>query len=128
MVAGARQQQGDRGADGSLAGLALSPDDPRLLGVNGGGRGFTVDLAADTVTASYDITPHRWLRTLSVNTAGTRLYTLSQDASLLAIDTAANAVAPGEGVAGLSASDVELGPDRHTFYAVSGADLRIIGF
>ncbi|MFE6056800.1 hypothetical protein ACFQ6N_39195 [Kitasatospora sp. NPDC056446] len=115
-------------AAGSFAGLALSPDDTRLFGVNGGGRGFTVDLATDAVTASYDITAHRWLRTLSVNAAGTRLYTLSQDSSLLAVDTATDAIVPGEGVPGLSASDLALGPDGHTFYAVSGAELRIIGF
>ncbi|MFB6889066.1 YncE family protein [Kitasatospora sp. NPDC056327] len=113
---------------GSFAGLALSPDDTRLFGVDGAGRGFTVDLATDAVTASYAITPGRWLRTLSVNAAGTRLYTLTQDGSLLAIDTATNAVAPGEGVPGLNASDVALGPDGHTFYAVSVASLRIIGF
>ncbi|MER5494120.1 hypothetical protein ACWD6I_15005 [Streptomyces sp. NPDC002454] len=113
---------------GPFAGLALSPDDTRLFGVNRAGRGFTVDLATDAVTASYDITPNRWLWTLSVNAAGTRLYTLSQDASLLAIDTATNAVVPGEGVPGLNAADVALGPDGHTFYAVSGPDLRIIGF
>ncbi|MFJ9692329.1 hypothetical protein [Kitasatospora sp. NPDC101183] len=118
----------DSTVGGAFAALVLSPDDTRLFGVNGAGRGFTVDVATDAVTASYDITPHRWLRSLAVKADGTRLYALGQDYAIVAVDTATNTVVPAEGVPGLSyATALVLGPDGHTFYVVAGAELRIIG-
>ncbi|MEV7027630.1 YncE family protein [Kitasatospora sp. NPDC093558] len=113
---------------GPFVGLALSPDDTRLYGV-GGGKGYAVDLATDTVTATMDIAPGQRLSCLSTSADGTRLYMLVQDSSVLALDTATNTPVPGEGVTGLTyVTSMAVGPDGHTFYVTANASLQIIGF
>ncbi|MFJ2582916.1 hypothetical protein [Kitasatospora aureofaciens] len=121
---------------GTVAGLALSPDDTRLYGVGDSGTGYTVDLATDTVTATMDITPGQRLQNPSVSADGTRLYMVQQDytstdskASVLSLDTSTNTLVPTEGVTGLNyVTSLAVGPDAHTFYLTANGGLRIIGF
>ncbi|MER7848574.1 YncE family protein [Kitasatospora sp. NPDC096077] len=113
---------------GSFNHLALSADESRLYGVTATGKGYAVDLAGDTVSATMDIAPGQLLRGPSVSADGTRLYVAGTD-SIFSIDTSTNTVAPGEGVKGLNAlSDLAIGPDGHTFYATADGGLRIIRF
>ncbi|MFD8086786.1 hypothetical protein ACFV4F_34400 [Kitasatospora sp. NPDC059722] len=123
-------------APGTRTALALAPDGTRVYGVSSTGTGYTVDPAADTVTATTDlgITPAQTLHDPSVSPDGTRLYIACLDSSsstgkarILSLDTSTNTPVPAEAVTGLNwVTALAVGPDAHTLYIADG-DLRIVG-
>ncbi|MFJ8474395.1 hypothetical protein [Kitasatospora sp. NPDC094011] len=121
---------------GTIVGLALDPDDTHVHGVGDTGTGYTVDLDADTVDATFAISPGQRLQNPAVSRDGSRLYLVEQDsaspdgkASILALDTTTHRLVPTEGVPGLQyVTGLAVGPDGHTFYVTGNGTLRIIGF